>query len=338
MASGNIRYRVRAIGNPKKRTVLSSVPGERGFDDEYHEARGATPKIGIEHSLDWLCDQYIDHLQSRVDAGISSPLTLKQRRSQLRRVCAFEDASGHRYGGNHMDAPQEALIALRDALADTPAEADNTMKSLRALYAFALERRIASSNPATGIGKIHKPGGGATPWTPSDLQRYRDTHPAGTMAHRTITLFVFAGCRIGDAVWLGPEQELMIGGDKWLGWQPSKKGSAYTEVPMLPPLIAAVEGSNATYLTTAHGKPFSSPEGLRNRLSKWCGEAEIKGRSSHGIRKAFAELLAESGATQHGIMALMSHTQASTSEVYTKNARRRIMAGEAMRALGSVDW
>lgn len=338
MASGNYRYRVREIGNPKKRTVLTTKPGEKGFEEEYHAARGAQPKAGITHSLDWLVDQYIDHLQARVDAGISSPLTLKQRRSQLRRVCAHRDPQGYRYGGNHMEAPQGAFIRVRDAMASTPGEADNTMKSVRALYSFAVEREIVSTNPATGISKIHKPTGGATPWTRSDLQRYRKAHPPGTMAYRTISLFVFVGCRIGDAIWLGPDNEIDVEGSPWLGWQPRKAGSVYTEVPMMPQLVRAVEGADGTYLVTAHGKPFRSAEGLRNRLKKWCVEAGVKDRSSHGIRKAFGELLAESGATQHGIMALMSHTQASTSEVYTKGAQRRLMAAEAMRAVRGLDW
>lgn len=338
MASGNIRYRVRAIGNPSKRTVIDCGPDDPRFSEQYHAARGQKPGLETKHSLDWLVDQYITDLQDRVDAGGASPLTLKQRRSQLRRVCAMKDPSGYRYGGNHMEAPQSAFVDARDAMRKTPSEADNTMKSVRALYAYAISKGLVKTNPATGIAKIAQNTGGATPWTRQDLRRFKKHHEPGTMAHRTITLFVFVGCRIGDAIWLGTDQEFDFAGERWIGWQPTKRGSPFTEVPMMPPLIDAVKGSEGEYLRTEYGKPFQSPEGLRNRLGKWCDSAGIEGRSSHGIRKAFGEMLAEEGATQHGIMALMSHTQASTSEVYTKGAQRRLMAAEAAKALRGVEW
>ena len=51
-----------------------------------------------------------------------------------------------------------------------------------------------------------------------------------------------------------------------------------------------------------------------------------------------ADLLAESGATQHQIMAVMVLTQAKTSEIYTKGANRRQMAGEAMRLMEGLKW
>lgn len=92
------------------------------------------------------------------------------------------------------------------------------------------------------------------------------------------------------------------------------------------------------YLLTEYGRPFSSPDGLRNRIQKWCEAAGISGKTSHGIRKAVAELLAEAGCTQHQIMAIMAHSQAKTSEVYTRGAQRRAMSGDAMQALAALDW
>ncbi|WP_092896501.1 tyrosine-type recombinase/integrase [Rhodobacter sp. 24-YEA-8] len=89
---------------------------------------------------------------------------------------------------------------------------------------------------------------------------------------------------------------------------------------------------------TDHGKPFSSPESLRNRVQKWCAAAGIVGKSSHGIRKAVAVLLAEAGCSQHQIMAIMAHSQAKTSEVYTKGAQRRAMSGDAMQVLAALEW
>jgi hypothetical protein len=37
-------------------------------------------------------------------------------------------------------------------------------------------------------------------------------------------------------------------------------------------------------------------------------------------------------------MAVMSHTQAKTSEVYTKGVQRRILAADGVAALEALDW
>jgi len=56
------------------------------------------------------------------------------------------------------------------------------------------------------------------------------------------------------------------------------------------------------------------------------------------VRKAVAEMMAEAGCTQHQIMAVMAHTQAKTSEIYTKGAARRVMASDGLQALANLDW
>jgi integrase len=161
------------------------------------------------------------------------------------------------------------------------------------------------------------------------------------MAHLCLTLFMFTACRISDAIKLGRTHEFERAGIKGLGWQPTKKGSAFVEIPMLPPLFTAtrvmtVQGP--TYLLTEYGTPFKSPEGLRNRFRKWCDEAGLNHLSSHGIRKATGNLLAQEGASQYQIMSIHGHTQAKTSEVYTKGVERWRLAADAMSSLSSMDW
>jgi hypothetical protein len=45
------------------------------------------------------------------------------------------------------------------------------------------------------------------------------------------------------------------------------------------------------------------------------------------------ELLADAGAIQHQIMAVMAHTQPATSAIYTNKADRRRMATDAMDSI-----
>jgi len=344
--NGKPRYRVRVEGHKQKRIAIPVGPDDAEFANYYFAARAGaewTPTgkpDPARKSLDWLAKGYIEHLERLVKAKLASPLTLKQRRSMMRRLCDYIDDDG-RYGDLSMEAPQAAFVRIRDAWSATPAEADNLMKACRAMYAWAMERQEISHNPADGVAKIHRSRGGAKPWTADDLKKFKTKHQRGTPAHLWLTLQMFTACRIGDAIWLGRDSEVQRNGEVWLEWQPRKKGSAPVAIPMLPPLLTATRAAKvvgAAYILNEHGKPFSSPESLRNRIQKWCKAAGIVGKSSHGVRKAVAELLAEAGCSQHQIMSIMAHSQAKTSEIYTKGAQRRALSGEAMQALASLDW
>jgi len=345
--NGTMRYRVRVEGNKARRIAIPVTPEDPGFANYYYAARAGEQwqpprERNAERSLDWLCQRYLDFLSKMVEAGQMSPATLKQRRSVLGRFCDHTDDDGDRYGASDMDAPTSALVAIRDAWAAHPGAADNLIKSVRAVYRWAMERGEIAHNPAAGISVINTaPKGGAVPWTPNDLKKFKKAHPAGTTAHLWLTLQAFTACRIGDAIWIGRDQEVARAGQTWLEWQPRKKGSAFVSIPMLQPFYDATRAAKVvgpSYLLSEKGKPFSSSEALRVRVQRWCDAAGLPGRSSHGVRKAVAEMMAEAGCSQHQIMAVMAHTQAKTSEVYTKGAERRILAADGVRALASLDW
>lgn len=351
LPSGADRWRVRVKGDKAKRITLTVGPDHPDFTEVYHAARRGIvmqpdpgPRV-IRHSVEWLCAEYLAHLEAMVKAGQASPLTLKQRRHFFGKLVAhkatYGRAQGEPFGPLHMDIPQEELVAFRDAHAATSGAADNMVKAIRSMYAWACERRITAVNPAVGIGKIHVGQGGAKPWTVADLRQFRARHPAGTTAHLALTLFMFTACRISDAIALGRGHETTQSGVTWLSWTPAKKGSKPVIIPMLPPLYAATRAApviGKTYLLTAHGQPFASTEGLGKRFREWCDQAGIKDRSPHGIRKAAGNLLAEAGATQHQIMAIHGHAEAKTSEVYTRAAERTRLARDAMQLLAGMEW
>lgn len=346
--NGGLRYRVRVEGDKTRRIHIPVDPQDPDFANHYYAARAGkvwSPPRGtraIEKSLGWLCNRYLEYLEKLVTAGQMSAATLKQRRSILTRLCDHTDKEGTRYGDCDMAAPTSAFIEVRDAWAAHPGAADNLIKTIRAVYAWAVDRDEISHNPAAGISAINtSPKGGAVPWTAADLLRFKEKHPAGTMAHLWLTLQVFTACRIGDAIWLGRENEVTRTGQVWLDWQPRKKGSAPVSIPMLPQLYnatRAIKVVGSTYLLSETGKPFSSTEALRVRVQRWCAAAGLDDRSSHGVRKAVAELMAEAGCTQHQIMAVMAHTQAKTSEIYTKGVQRRVLASDGIQALAGLEW
>lgn len=354
LPSGNVRHRVRVEGQKKTKITLPFGPEHPGFQQAYLSARAGIrpaksstkndilPTVG---TVGWLVTAYLAHLNTQVLNGQASPLTLKQRTGMgerlMNNVSSSGNSKGKPYRGLPMSIPTHELVTYRDSLMATPGTAKNTFKFIKAMYKWAVERGHCSSNPAAGITVAYTNQGGATPWTLEDLQKFRRTHPFGTKAHLALTLFMFTACRIGDAIQLGRKHEIKRNGQIWLSWQPAKKGSKPVEIPLLPPLEKAIRAQKVigeTYLLTESGSPYSSPEGLRNRMAKWCKSAKIEGRSSHGIRKAAGHLLALHGATQYEIMSIHGHANASTSQVYTAGVERTRLAEQAAAKLSGLDW
>ena len=120
-----------------------------------------------------------------------------------------------------------------------------------------------------------------------------------------------------------------------------KKGAARVETPILPPLNIALQNIKvvgSTYLLTSRGKSFLSGDALGQRFRKWCLAANLNNHSAHGVRKATGHLLASLGCTQYEIMSIHGHTEAGTSEIYTKGVERWNLALSAMDKLNTLEW
>lgn len=350
LKSGAIRHRVRPEGDKNRKITIPVGPDHPKFFDYYQAARrGEKPcdvppePKAVKQSLAWAgVKLYLAHLEREVAAELKSKLTLKQRRSLLTRFCAAEADDGGVYGGYDIAAPKKALKKLQLQMIETPAEADNMMKAVRAMYRHLNDIEEYDQNPAEGLGNIHRSKGGATPWDPEDLKKYREAHPPGTQAYLYLTILMFTGTRISDAILLGPPHEVTLNGRTYLKWQPVKRGSKEVMLPLIDPLRRAVAGTKVTgrdtYIFGTHGKPFKNPESMRVRYRKWCDEAGLEDRSSHGFRKALVEFLSESGMSSRQIMSVLSHTKAATSEIYTEKAERRLMAEQAMNAVDGFEW
>ncbi len=353
LPSGNTRHMVRVKGQKSKRFTLPFGPVHPDFQQVYLAARaGIKPNkadgqrpVPTSGTVGWMVTAYLAHLGQQVQNGEASPLTLKQRKGMGERLMDHTSSSGQSRGKPYRDLPMSIptheLVSYRDSLMATPGTAKNTFKFIKAMYKWAVERGHCPANPAAGITVNYSNQGGAKPWTLEDLEKFRKTHPFGTKAHLALTLFMFTACRIGDAVLLGRQHEEKRNGQLWLSWQPSKKGSKPVDIPVLPPLEKAIRAQKVVgdaFLLTDAGTPFTSPEGLRNRMQKWCKAAKIKGKSSHGIRKAAGHLLALHGATQYEIMSIHGHANASTSQVYTADVERTQLAAQAAAKLSGLEW
>ncbi|MEX2694873.1 tyrosine-type recombinase/integrase [Rhizobium mongolense] len=85
---------------------------------------------------------------------------------------------------------------------------------------------------------------------------------------------------------------------------------------------AATEIGRDAYLITSFGKPFVT-EGPGNKMREWCNDAGLPHCSSHGLRKAAAVALAESGATASELMAIFGWTNLKTAQIYVEKSNKR---------------
>jgi len=209
---GNVRIYFRRKRQPKIR--LREIPGTEAFDREYQRAFGDDLKpmaargnaVVTPGTMRWLCGQYYASaaFQSLAES------TRKVRRGILEELC--------RRAGNFRYAMMETshVAKLRDEKAAFPHAANNRIKALRQLFAWATspEYGYAKKNPARDVGNLrgNNPDG-IRAWTEADAMRYESRHPIGTKARLAFDLLLYTGVRRSDVVRLGPQME------RWLVWR-----------------------------------------------------------------------------------------------------------------------
>ena len=327
---GKWRYRFQRDG---RKVTLRGEPGSPEFMAQYHCLAGIkdAPPAPLSGSLGWLRDAYLDHMANMVAAGQMSPLTLRQRRSQLARLDEWAE--------KRMEMPRGKIVELRDRIAQTPGEANNTVKSIRAMFAWAIDaEKMKGPNPAQGVKRLKVQTKGFIPWTVEHVRRFTGRHPYGTKAHLALSLVMFTTARRSDLRALSRFHEHDIVGVTWLRWNQAKAPHGLVEIPMLPQLQREVRevGGESVYLPTEYGAPFSIA-GLGGWFADRCKEAGVPGRL-HGVRKAVPSLLAERGVSSREIMVLLGHANARQGEVYTAAADRRVLAEAVMGKLGELRW
>jgi len=332
---GNVRIYFRVKG--KKKVRLREKPGTAAFLREYECAEAGIPydtgtattrpvasssKPVVLRSFRWLCQQHFKRAAKSVTPG-----TMDRRRRILEEICI-----------KHGDLPFEMMerkhvTVLRDTRIESPGAANNIVKAISAMFAWAIEVGEAKVNPCNGIKRL-KSGDGFHTWTLEEIEQFEAKHAPGTTARLALAIFMFTGLRLSDAAILG-RQHLS---DGWIRIRPGKtKRSSGVEVHM--PLLAdlakeldRVPAGRLTFLVTEYGKPFSD-KGLGNKMRQWCDEAQLFHCSAHGLRKAGASIAAENGATSDQLKAIFGWTTSQQADLYTRAARRKVLAKDGAKLL-----
>lgn len=310
-----IYYRNKASG--EKRVALRGPVGSPEFWEDYNAA-SSTPSQKNEHgSIRWLVNEYYDSAAFRQ----LDDRTKYVRKGLLERFCS-------EHGGKRFKTLEPRHVRkIRDRMADTPGQANNTLKALRQVFKFAMNYDYVSANPFTDIEYLKpKKKGGFHAWTLEEIEAFEEKHPIGTKARLALALLIYTGQRRGDVVKLGRQHER----DGWLTFT-QQKGGKEMSIPIVQPLRDILDTSptgDMTYIVTAFNKPFTS-NGFGNRVRKWCDEAGLPHCSAHGLRKAAGYRMADRGCTTHEIAAILGHDTLKEVERYTKSAEQRRLAKQA---------
>jgi integrase len=326
---GNVRLYFRRPGFRKVR--LKGLPGSVEFQAAYADALALTHGQSIASrraqcergSMAWLCQAYYKSADfRRLDA-----------RTERVRHLILDGLCMHGAGPLPYDKlTATSILRWRDSKADRPEAANSLVKALRQLFAFAIEYRLATKNPAKDVRYLKGNSEGFHSWSAEEIARFEAHHPVGSTARLALGLLLHTGQRRSDVVLFGRQH---VRGD-WLHFTQQKNRSSKPvtlTIPVHPELRRIIDATPSGGLTSELDRPFTA-NGFGNRFRKWCDEAGLPSQcSAHGLRKAAASRLAEAGATELEIRAITGHQTSREVSRYTKAANQKQMAKRAMEKL-----
>jgi integrase len=188
-----------------------------------------------------------------------------------------------------------------------------------------------AGNPARDVPSFRRHSAGHHTWTLEEVERFEASHAPNSTARLALALLMFTGQRKSDVIAFG-RQHLKDGWLHFTQFKNRNRKAVTLDLPLLPELQAAIDADpcgNMTFLVNEYGKPFTTA-GFGNRMRKWCDAAGLKDCSAHGLRKAGACSAAENGATEAQLMAIFGWSDPDMAALYTKKARQKRIAGDAM--------
>jgi len=318
---GQVRWYVHVPG--RQRVRMQAEYGSEDFQAEYEAAIAdekpqPRPKAGG-GTLAWLVARYKESTAWRA----LSLATQRQRDNIYNHV--LESDGDQPFAGFQ----RKHILAGRERRAETPHQANNFLKSMRAVWDWAVDAEVAKTNPAKDVPLLNPKSDGYHTWTQEEVERVEARWQVGTRERLALDILLYTGLRRGDAVRLG-RQHVRNG---WFRITPEKNG-VWVEAPLLKILAASIAATPTGDLTFIVGERGGAR--VKAGFGTWfrlaCIEAGVPGRA-HGLRKAGATLAAERGASEDQLMAIFGWDDPNMARVYTKKARRKVMAGAAMSGL-----
>jgi len=321
-ARGKPRWRYRVKG--QKPVYLPGPYGSPAFVAAYEAAVAGRPQHASQRVLPGTIEALVVGYLASADYRLLADNTRRLYRYHLER---FRRANGTK---SVRSITAQNLRDKIDTMADKPATANIFLKIMRALCRYGVERGMLPVNPAVSVKRLRDRTDGIATWSDAQIAQFERRHPVGTKANLALRLLLYTAQRRSDVVRLGRQHER----EGSIRMRQHKTG-AWLVLPIVPELrqaLDATEVGNLTYLVTEFGQPFSLA-GFGNWFRDRCNEAGLRDVSAHGLRKAAARRLAESGCSAHEIMAITGHRSLAEVERYTRAASQERLAKQAATGL-----
>lgn len=320
-----------------KRTALPGLPGSAEFMATYQVALSG--------------EVVRPEMHSRVQAGTISAAVHGYLNS-LEFVSLGSDATKRTYrramtaiARDYGDKPIRLLEPhhIKSIMAqkiDTPAAANSFLRYMRMICNYAVERGWISRNPAIGIKKIKYDTDGFHTWTEAEIAQFEAHWPVGTNQRLAFDLLLYTGQRSADVRQMtrsaiSAQAVSVVAQFADAADLKQQKTKVRLHLPIVPELarsLAAFPTRAEHLVLTTFGKPFTE-KGFSNYVSDAANKAGLPQCSAHGLRKSAATRLAEAGCSEAQIMAVTGHKTAAEVARYTKAARQKLLAEDAMTML-----
>jgi integrase len=227
------------------------------------------------------------------------------------------------------------VLALRDSRANTPASANNLVRTLSSLLAWSVPRGWRSDNPCREIQKL-KIGDGYAPWPWDAIEHFaiharRDLWHAGAVA-------LFSGQRLSDVLKVKWSEIV----DGLISVRQGKTGKSLW-IPVhrrLATIITGVPRVSVYVLTNSRHRPWTV-DGFK---AAWSDElnrpimASLRERRLvfHGLRKSAVVTLLEAGATDGEVSAITGQSREMVAH-YSRQVNQRKMAAAAILKWEAAD-
>ena len=315
-----VRFRLRGFT-----TYLTGTPWSEDFMRQYATAldgvKARANEVGagrtVPGSFNALCVSYYRSPEFR---GLKASTQVMRRNIIERFRLAHGDKPLKGLGRAHI----QQIIGDKAA---TPEAANNLLKVLRVLMAYAVGLDMIPSNPAASVKKYRSRGEGFHTWNEDEIAQFKRRHEIGSRPRLALALLLYTAQRRGDMVRLGWQH---LSGDTIAVRQ--EKTDTPLMIPMHPELIralASIPRTNLTFLMTEKGAPFT-PAGFGNWFRDQCNAAGLPQCSAHGLRKSAATRLADAGCSQAQIKAMTGHRSDSALAPYTRAADQQRLARQAL--------
>lgn len=216
------------------------------------------------------------------------------------------------------------VLALHEKLSVRPAAANQTVRTLSALYAWAKGPYIAlvNHNPAAGIDLYG--GGEHEPWPDWLLEKALNAEDP--FVRLVVSLLYYTGQRIGDVCAM-PWRKVF---DSHMEVKQQKTDDELEIVihNSLRAVLKATPRTLGTIVAKPDGTPYSKAH-VRARLQAWAKErgADVV---PHGLRKNAVNGLLEAGCTIAEVNAVTGQSL-QMIELYARKRDRKKLSGRAMR-------